>query len=462
MDHSTFAGISLSESLLKSLQELGYEKPTPIQQQAIPTILDGKDIAGQAHTGSGKTAAYGLPVLQKIDVKLNQVQVLIIVPTRELVSQVREELKKLGKYIPGLKILSVYGGHSFAEERSSFAHPPHILIATPGRLLDHIKRETFQTHSISHLVIDEADKLLEMNFEEELNQILDKLPPTRQSLLFSATLPQPVLSLISKSLRHAQFIKADSTATPEQIEYIAYRIEPDDKLSSLLQLMAQAEEKRMVIFCNTRERVEEVAALLRRKGYAAAALHGAMNQVERDQALLKFRNASAPVLVATDLVARGIHIAELGTVIHLEILRGEAIFLHRSGRTGRMGNAGTVHVFLSEEEEKYIQHWKQIKDFEWKTLKTTRQSGSKAVSPPATPENITLHIKAGRKEKISPGDIVGAILAETGLQAQQIGKIEVHDHVSYVAIPFLSAKAVVEKLNEVKIKGRKFRVSIVK
>lgn len=458
----TFAGLNLSAPLEKSLYELGYEQPTPIQQQAIPLIAAGKDVVGQAQTGSGKTAAYGLPILQHIDASRSQVQALVIVPTRELVLQVREELKKLGKYISALKILAVYGGHSFSEERKSFSHPPQVLIATPGRLLDHLNRAIFEPEAIQLIVIDEADKLLEMNFEQELNQILSYLPSTRQSLLFSATLPESVLSLIKKTLNNPQFVISDERANPSQIEFIAHRVTPDEKLPALLLLLSELEQPRAVIFCNTRERVNEVNIFLKNKGFSSEALHGAMDQMERDKALMKFRNGSAQLLVATDLAARGIHIAELGTVIHLEILREESSFLHRSGRTGRVGQEGTVYLFVSETEEAYMQRWQQVKAIPWRTLKTAKRLKSRDIVETASPEYITLHVKAGKKEKVSAGDIVGALVALADLQATQIGKIEVHDHFCYVAVPFQAGKSIAEKLNAGKIKGRKIKVSVVR
>jgi ATP-dependent RNA helicase DbpA len=457
---SGFNQLPLSEKLLQNLQQLGYTQPSPVQQKAIPLILAGKDVAAQAETGSGKTAAYGLPVLQLIDSNIEQVQALIIVPSRELATQVREEIKKLGRHISGLKISAVYGGHSFSEEEKSFRHPPQLLIATPGRLADHLTRKTVNLQNLRQLVIDEADKLLEMKFEEELSRILQYVPQKRQNLLFSATLSDKVKQLIRNTLVDPEFIQAGEQSTPEQLAFIAYKVAHAQKIPALLQLLALLGQPRAIIFCNTRERVEELAGLLTKKGLIAEALHGAMEQINRDKALLKFKNGSADFLVATDLAARGIHIAELGTVIHLEILREQASFLHRSGRTGRAGEAGTVYALLSPEEEGYMQKWNQEVDLQWKKLE--KPTATQARNTPATsaPEFITLHIKAGKKEKISPGDIVGAIMAETGLAAAQIGKIEIHDHFSYVAVPYTAGKTIANRLSEAKIKGRKIRVTV--
>jgi ATP-independent RNA helicase DbpA len=307
--------------------------------------------------------------------------------------------------------------------------------------------------------LDEADKLLELGFEQQLNQIMTYFPAKQQNLLFSATFSPAVVQLTKAILNQAIFIRTTTAANPEQIEFRAFRIVSDEKPSLLLRLLSTLKQERIVIFCNTRENVDELTAFLKRHEFPVAGLHGAMDQLTRDQVMTKFRNGSATYLVATDLAARGLHIEELNVVIHFEILREEASFLHRSGRTGRAGKDGIVYMFLSETEEKYLQHWKQIKDIQW----LSQDSLSKKNTASATTAGyITIHLKAGKKEKLSPGDIVGAILAKTQLQANQIGKIEIFDHFSYVAVPFESGNAIVDILNQGKIKGKKIRASLVK
>ncbi|QHT69858.1 DEAD/DEAH box helicase [Rhodocytophaga rosea] len=326
-------------------------------------------------------------------------------------------------------------------------------------MLDHLQRNTFDPTYISGIVLDEADKLLALGFEEQLKQIITYLPANRQNLLFSATFPPAVEQLVKAVLNYAVFIRTNAAANPDKIEFKAFRISAEAKPSLLLRLLSTLKQERIVIFCNTRERVDEIADLLKRQEFPVAGLHGAMDQPTRDQVMAKFRNGSISYLVATDLAARGLHIEELNVVIHLEILREEASFLHRSGRTGRAGKSGVVYLFLSETEEKYLQKWQQIKDIHWlhqKSLSETRTTMA------TTPEFITIHLKAGKKEKMSAGDIVGAILAKTQLQANQIGKIEIFDHFSYVAVPFEEGKALVDILNQVKIKGNKIRASLVK
>lgn len=457
-----FTDLIQSDLLLRRLEELNYHSPTPIQQMAIPLILAGRDVAGQAETGSGKTAAYGLPILQTLQSGISQVQGLIIVPTRELAIQVRDELKKLGKHTAQLKITAVYGGHSFSEEKNSLAHPPQILIATPGRLLDHLQRGTLQVDHIRYVVFDEADKLLEMNFEEEMQEIIKVLPLKRQSLLFSATLSEPVKELIRRSLSNPEFLQAEKKANPLQIEQIAIRTEPEQKLATLVQLLSQIKDNRAIIFCNTRDYIEEVVHFLRQKGFSATGLHGAMDQMDRNKAFTKFRNGSVQLLVATDLAARGIDIAQLDTIIHLEILRDEASFLHRSGRTGRAGNSGKVYTLLSKEEEQYMQRWQQVHISQWQEMDRQPASKSRRALTPSLPQNITLHLNAGKKEKMSAKDIVGALIAEAGLGADQIGKIEIHDHFSYVAVPQNEGKRIADQLSQGKIKGKKIRVTVAK
>lgn len=457
-----FQSLSLSDALLQGLQELQYKQPTPIQQQVIPLIIAGKDVVGQAETGSGKTAAYGLPLLQKTDTQLNQVQGLVIVPTRELALQVREEFKKLGKFMGKLKVSAIYGGHSFQEEKSSFSTPSQVLIATPGRLLDHLQRGTFQPNFIKYFVIDEADKLLDLNFEEEMQEILKYLPAKRQSLLFSATFNKAVQALVRKSLSNPVSIRVEVNAVPGHIEQAGIRVEEQQKPDVLHKLLLWLNTERIIVFCNTRNQTEEVTLFLKKKGFFAEALHGALEQIDRDKAMTKFRNGSVQVLVATDLAARGIDIADLNVVIHFEVLPEEVSFLHRSGRTGRAGKSGNVYTLLTSEEEKYLQNWKETKITQWLDWKKLFSSKSSASAAPFTPATTTLHINAGKKEKLSPRDIVGALVAEAGLQANEIGKIEVHDHFSYVAVPKDKGKEIAEKLNNGKIKGKRSRVSLVK
>lgn len=458
---TTFDTLQLRPELIKQLQDLNYTTPTPIQQAAIPVILAGQDVAGQAETGSGKTAAFGLPILHQLNTSLDQVQALIVVPTRELAVQVRQELKLYAKQLVNLKISSFYGGHSFSEERASLAHPPQVLIGTPGRLTDHIKRQTLDLTGIKQLVLDEADKLLEMGFEEEVDQLIAALPKKRQVILFSATMPEGVKELISDSLKDPKFIKATTTTIPDQVKLVGVKLDDLDRKSIVVSLLQSLKETGTVVFTNRRAAADELTELLQDVGLSARALHGGMEQRDRDKTMTLFRNGSVSILIATDVAARGLDIAALNAIVHYELPDDAAAYLHRSGRTGRAGRGGTVYTLASSREERQLREWGLVKMDEWLDSKSFSVVAS-SKNTVATPEFATLHINAGRKDKLSPRDIVGALIAEAGLKADQIGKIEVQDKASYVAVPEKLSEQIAKAIGEGKIKGRKFKVSLVK
>lgn len=338
---ATFKDLNLSAALLQSLHDLHYTSPTPIQEQAIPLLLQGLDVAGQAETGSGKTAAFGLPLLQRIKPELQQVQALVVVPTRELAVQVRQELKQYARHIPNLKISAFYGGHSFRMEEASLEHPPQVLVGTPGRLTDHLSRKTLRLSNTAQVVLDEADKLLEMGFEEELDELLRALPRNRQTVLFSATMADDVKQLIANSLKDPKFVQATATALPDRITYYGVQVQDEQKKQALAQLLQSIDAAGTVVFVNARLTTEEIADYLQQYGFAARALHGKLDQMERDKTMTLFRNGTTSVLVATDLAARGLDIDVLQQIVHYELPQHEDAYLHRSGRTGRAGKSGT-------------------------------------------------------------------------------------------------------------------------
>ncbi|MBD1396227.1 DEAD/DEAH box helicase [Pontibacter sp. JH31] len=458
---STFADFNLSPALVQRLDEMSFHTPTLIQQAAIPLLLKGQDVAGQAETGSGKTAAYGLPLLQQIDTDKQYVQALILVPTRELAVQVRHELKQLAQQVNNLKISAFYGGHSFSQERASLAFPPQVLVGTPGRLTDHLYRQTLDLSGVKQLVLDEADKLLEMGFADEIDQIMQALPAKRQSVLFSATMPDPVKQLISDSLKNPQFVQVSPHAIPDQVKLIGIKVTQPEKQQALIHLLQGIDPAGTVVFCNTRGASDDVAAMLANHGFGARALHGGMEQQDRDKVMTLFRNGTTQVLAATDLAARGLDIAALHTIIHYELPDDEAAYLHRSGRTGRAGRSGVVYTMATQRDEKVLREWGLVRMDEWLSADALATRASEA-KPEVTEAFTTLHINAGRKDKLSPRDIVGALIAAAGLKADQIGRIEVQDKASFVAIPASQANQIVEALATGKIKGRKFRVSLLK
>ncbi|MBB6610412.1 DEAD/DEAH box helicase [Pontibacter sp. Tf4] len=458
---TTFQNLKLNPVILQNLQDLNYTTPTPIQLSAIPLLLSGQDVAAQAETGSGKTAAFGLPIIQQVNPEQQQIQALILVPTRELALQVRQELKQYARNIPNLKISAFYGGHSFSQERASLAHPPQIAVATPGRLTDHLFRKTLDLGTVKQLVLDEADKLLEMGFEEEIDQIMEAIPAKRQVILFSATMPQDVQDLIKESLKNPQFIKASANAIPEQLTLIGVKVEQPQKQDVVVSLLRSINAGGTVVFCNTRAAADELAHALKADGIAARPLHGGMEQPDRDKMMTLFRNGTTQVLVATDLAARGLDIALLETIVHYELPDDLAAYQHRSGRTGRAGKKGTVYTLATPRDERKLRDWDMVRMDNWlKAEDLLKKAPAQQTAQAAAFTTIT--INAGRREKISPRDIVGALIAETGMASDKIGKIEVQDRSSFVAVPSADAQTIVEKLNNGKIKGRRFRVHVVK
>lgn len=458
---ATFKDLNLHPTLLQSLQDLNYTTPTPIQESAIPLLLQGQDVAGQAETGSGKTAAFGLPLLQSISTEVQAVQALIIVPTRELAVQVRHELKQYGKRIAHLKVSAFYGGHAFSQERASLAHPPQVLVGTPGRLTDHLNRRTLDLSQVRQVVLDEADKLLEMGFEEELDQILANLPRKKQTVLFSATMPDDVKELIANSLKNPQFVKASANAIPDKVRLVGIKVEHDKRKEAVLSLLQSINAAGTVVFTNTRIAADELAAQLQDAGFAARALHGGMEQKDRDKTMTLFRNGTTQVLVATDVAARGLDIDALQNIVHYELPIDAAAYLHRSGRTGRAGKGGTVYTLATPRDEKQLRDWEQVRMDEWLAADKFAPQ-AKEVLQTSQSAFATLHISGGRRDKISPRDIVGALIAEAGLKADQIGKIEIQDRMSYVAVPEGLSKRIAQKLSEGKIKGRKYKVNVVR
>ncbi|MCJ8166258.1 DEAD/DEAH box helicase [Pontibacter sp. E15-1] len=458
---TSFEDLKLKTELLQSLQERQFTTPTPIQASAIPLLLQGRDVAGQAETGSGKTAAFGLPLLHSINTDLQQVQALVLVPTRELAVQVRQELKQLGKNLANLKISAFYGGHAFSQERASLAHPPQVLVATPGRFTDHLSRRTLDLSAVRHLVLDEADKLLEMGFAEEIDQAVAALPANRQTILFSATMDEKVKELIADSLQNPQFVKATATTIPDQVKLVGIKVEHTQRQEVVVQLLQSIRAAGTVVFVNTRVDADEQTALLQVQGLVAKALHGGMEQPDRDKAMTLFRNGTTQILVATDLAARGLDIAALQNIVHYELPINADAYLHRSGRTGRAGRSGTVYTLATSRDEQKLQEWNLLEMDEWLNLSTLQKSAATKPTSQAA-AFATLHISGGRKDKLSPKDIVGALIAEAGLQANEVGKIEVQDRQSFVAVPATAVNAIIERLNNGKIKGRKYRISPVR
>lgn len=459
-----FADFGLSPALLAGVAELNFAQPTPVQQLVLAPTLEGQDVAGQAPTGSGKTAAYGLAVLQQVDVTSATMQALVLVPARELVMQVRDALRALGKHLPNLRVAGYYGGHAMREEVKGLQQMPHVVVATPGRMLDHLERRTIIPNRLKVLVLDEADKLLELGFQEEMATIISRLPQRRQTLLFSATMPDQVLALVRKHLTRPRVLNvggSNATTLPESLVLRGHVLSAaDQKPAALFQLLNAPDAGRALVFANTRDRVEELTRFLRGRGLAAEALHGKMLQPERDKSMMKLRNGSATVLVATDVAARGLDVNELDTVVQFDPPHDTDTFQHRAGRTARAGATGTAHLLVTPPEQQKIQQWPAAKTVAWKGLRPAPLPNALPKAP--RPSTVTLHVSAGKSEKISRGDLAGAFVSVGGLEREAVGRIEVFDHHSFVAVPEAQAEEVLARMQGAKVKGKKVKVALIR
>jgi len=469
---ASFSDFNLSPELLQGLAELNFTQPTPVQALVLGPALDLQDVAGQAPTGSGKTAAYGLAILAQVDPAAKAVQAIVLVPARELALQVRDALKGLGKYLPapGLRVAALYGGHAMRDEVQTLQQTPHVVVATPGRLLDHLEKRNIIPNQLKVLVLDEADKLLDLKFQEEMATIISRLPRRRQTLLFSATMPDKVMGLVRDYLTRPRMLKAagglngeiTGDALPASLSLRGHVLNAvEEKPAALYHLLQQPGTGQTLIFANTRDKVEELAQFLRGRGVAAEVLHGKLPQPERDKALMKLRNNSAQALVATDVAARGIDVPALDTVIQYDLPHDAETFQHRAGRTARAGVAGTAHLLATPPEQTRVQSWPSAQAAQWARLKPAPLPPANAANKLPRPETITLHVTAGKKHKVSAHDLVGAFVKVGGLEHHTVGRIEVFDFYSYVAVPRKQAAELLEKLNGAKIKGVKVRVTEV-
>ncbi|WP_406827691.1 ATP-dependent RNA helicase DbpA [Microbulbifer sp. ARAS458-1] len=454
-----FQSLPLQNPLLKNLKDLGYERLTEIQAAALPAIVAGKDVIGQAKTGSGKTVAFGLGLLHKLKVEQFRVQSLVLCPTRELADQVARELRKLARAIHNIKILTLCGGMPFGPQIGSLKHGAHIVVGTPGRIEDHLRKGNLDLSHVDTLVLDEADRMLDMGFQAVLDQILAELPKERQTLLFSATYPKTIDALATRVLRDPVKVEVAAAHTKSTIEQNYYRVENNEaRPGALYQLLASYDASSALVFCNTKKETEEAAQALKRAGFAALALHGDMEQKDRDRTLALFANGSASVLVATDVAARGLDIEELPVVVNYHLSRDPEVHVHRVGRTGRAGQKGVALSMVSKKEIYKLERLEELMQQKITLLEVPELSRGFA---PTRPVMSTLQIDGGKKQKVRAGDVVGALTGDGGIDGTQIGKIQLFDFSTFVAVERPVAKKALSKLSAGKIKGRKFRARIV-
>jgi ATP-independent RNA helicase DbpA len=457
MTPTAFSALHLKTPMLKNLASLGYAEMTPIQAHTLPLILAGKDVIAKAKTGSGKTAAFGIGLLTHLEVTSSRVQALVLCPTRELADQVGKELRRLARFTENIKILTLCGGVPFGPQLGSLEHGAHIVVGTPGRLLDHLRRGSLDLTSLQTLVLDEADRMLDMGFQEEIHTLIAATPSKKQTLLFSATYPAEITAL-SATLQHEPVeISVDETHDENAIEQVIYEVNPEERTAAVVRILGHYRPESTLVFCNTKVECQEVAAALAKAGFAALAIHGDLEQRERDQVLIRFANKSTSVLVATDVAARGLDIKELTAVINYELPRNPEIHTHRIGRTGRAGEQGLALSLVTTHENRRVQAIES--SFGSSIPRGELTSLTVAAGRPLAPPMVTLCIDGGRKNKLRPGDILGALTGDGGIAGSEVGKIDVLDGHSYVAIVRSSIDQALACLGRNKVKGRFYKVS---
>ncbi len=517
MEKKKFAELNLSTEINKAVEDMGFEEATPIQTQAIPYILKGRDVIGQAQTGTGKTAAFGIPILEKIDPKNKDVQAIILCPTRELAIQVAEELNRLGKYKQRIKSLPVYGGQPIKRQIKALNKGVQIVIGTPGRTMDHMRRGTLELDNLQMVVLDEADEMLNMGFRDDIETILKGVKGDRQTVFFSATMPQSILKLRKKYQNNPEIIKiAHKKLTVPNIEQAYFEVKRGNKLEVLSRLIDMYDPELSLVFCNTRKKVDELTLHLQARGYFADGLHGGFNQRQRDRVMNKFKNRKIEILVATDVAARGIDVDDIEIVFNYDIPQDEEYYVHRIGRTGRAGKKGRAFTFVVGKEihklksiEKYaktrverkpVPSASDVEEIKMDLIlnevseiieneNLTRESklieeliAEDYISVDiaaallkllmdeeeqeeqekiehfgdtgAEPGMVRLFINAGKKNNISPGDVVGSIAGETGVSGDLVGLIDIYDRYTFVEVPREHAKEVLEGMKNNQIKGK--------
>ncbi len=519
METVRFDELDLEPKILRGVTEMGFEEATPIQTKAIPLIMKGGDVLGQAQTGTGKTAAFGIPLLQKIDISTKHLQAIVLCPTRELAIQVADELRNLSKFMHGLKILPVYGGQDIVKQIRSLKSGVQIVIGTPGRIIDHMDRRTVKFDFVHTIVMDEADEMLNMGFREDMETILSKVPEQRQTILFSATMPQPILEITKKFQKDAEIVKVvKKELTVPNIDQFYYEVRPRKKEEVLCRLLDIYDPKLSLVFCNTKRQVDELVSALKGRGYFAEGLHGDLKQSQRDRVMNSFRNGRTEILVATDVAARGIDVDDVEAVFNYDLPQDEEYYVHRIGRTGRAGRCGVAFNFIWGKEVyklKDIQRYcktkikaqpvpslddvnntktekilKRLSDVianedltsmvnviedhinneDYSSLELAAAFLKTALGSDQTEQTIDfgdtgakdgmvrLFINIGKKQNVRPSDILGAIAGESGMPGKLVGTIDIFDKYTFVEVPKEFASEVLNAMEHVKIKGKEINI----
>ena len=495
MEPVRFEDLGVDERILRAVTEMGFEEATPIQAKAIPEVMTGQDIIGQAQTGTGKTASFGIPMLQKVDPKNKHVQAIVLCPTRELAIQSADEIRKLAKFMHGIKVLPIYGGQDIVKQIRSLKTGVQVLIGTPGRVMDHMRRHTIKLDDLKIVVLDDADEMLNMGFREDIETILSQTPEERQTLLFSATMPQPIMEIARTYQKNAKIVKVvKRELTVANIEQYYYEVRPKNKEEVLSRLLDIYNPALSVVFCNTKRQVDELVEGLKGRGYFAEGLHGDMKQQQRDRVMNGFRNGRTEILVATDVAARGIDVDDVDAVFNYDLPQDDEYYVHRIGRTGRAGKNGKAFTFITGREFyklKDIQRYCRTKIIAKQVPSLNDVANVKAdkifekVAGMIDEDNlkpyirmieeklekvddfgdtgaedgmVRLFINIGKNQKARPGDILGAIAGETGIAGSLIGTIDMYDKYTFVEVPKEYARDVLNAMSHARIKGRNINI----
>ncbi len=519
-----FDELNIDERILRAIEDMGFEETSPIQTQAIPAVCEGIDVVGQAQTGTGKTAAYTIPMLMKIDPQIKKPQAIVLCPTRELAVQVADEIRKLAKYMSDIKVLPVYGGQEIVRQIKSLKTGVQIIVGTPGRVMDHMRRKTVKFDNINMVILDEADEMLDMGFREDMETILTETPEDRQTVMFSATMPKAIMDIARNFQKDARIIKVvRKELTVSNIEQFYYEVRPKNKTEVLCRLIDIYNPRLSVVFCNTKRQVDELISELKGRGYFADGIHGDMKQQQRDRVMDDFRSGKVDILIATDVAARGIDVDDVDMVFNYDIPQDEEYYVHRIGRTGRAGRSGMALSFISGKEvyklkdiERYcktkilakpvpsLDDVKNTKlDNMFDKIRQTIEEGGltdmvNLVEEHVNQEEYTsmdmaaallkmligdtldredeveefhfdtdkddsrmvrLFINIGKKDKIKPANILGAIAGESGMPGKLVGAIDMMDNYTFVDVPAIHAEKILKVMNDnVQIKGRRVNV----
>lgn len=455
MTTNSFSTLPLSPEFLSNLESLDYLDMTPIQAQSLPPILKGKDVLAQAKTGSGKTAAFAIGILHTFEPQRYNTQALVMCPTRELADQVSKEIRRLARAIANTNVLTLCGGKPLGPQLASLQRNPHVVVGTPGRLLKHLQKGSLKLNSLKTLVLDEADRMLDLGFLEDITSVIKYTPKQKQTLLFSATYPDEIKNISNSIQKQPIDIRVESLHDNTKIKQIFYEIQKGARTKTLAAILEHYRPESSLVFCNRKQQCQELADDLWKQGFHALALHGDLDQKDRDQVLVQAANKSTSILVATDVAARGLDIKDLDAVIVFEVSPDPEIHIHRIGRTGRAGSTGlALSLFMTSE----IRKVNAIEDYQGSPITIEHPTSLKSrenfkLSPPM----VSLCINGGRKDKVRPGDILGALTANSSIPGKQIGKIDIFDYFSFVAVERSIAKQALTILSDGKIKGRKFR-----